>query len=1255
MKKILLAFVFLAFLIFEGRSQTVNIGDILCTDGSTEKPENYATSGKTAMGVVFYVDETDSRGWAVSQSNQASSIKWSSSAFYGYDIPQLSNYNNARNAMHDLDGKQNTAKIRNAGNANDFPAAWAVNYDNGWYLPSGGQLRYLYSCFPEINASLQLVGGTPFPINGSHYWWSSTEHTEFHAYDMNSGGSLGDYVKDNHANYPPNGIYVRQIRDFETQNSAHPTYHIGDLITNDDGSQGILFYVTPDQSDGWMVALNDVSPALPWGHGDVPGLANQTCSSPYGLLLNETDGYTNTKNIRAYQSGLNTAAHTVDFAHGWYLPTAGQLSKLFGALPFIEDHLEAYGTTLAEAEYWSSSEADGSHAFALTCAPSANVRAGHFILCDKSMNYRVRAVRNLRSILPQPEPEWPDNVIETDCNLPLEGNVWDVNLLYSTPDEVASYAPVVVGDIDGNGVVDILISHFNGNNYRTKTLDVYSGLDLSLEYRFNMQDSIYNTTGNYALCRYPLPNGSLQGAIFVHSYDRKIRSYAIDGTLLNVSDRATTCDGMVSFADFNGDGYPEVYAGSDIFDAATLKWLCSGPVNGNKGESYRGSAPGMVNSHRCYYAMSLASNVLGDAQQELICGNTIYDVNIVSRTNPSLNAITINKTITPPSGYSADGHVSLADFDLDGECEILVTRNDTDDHTMGIVYFYAYKPSNGQILFQKTVECLCTGYPLIGNINADPYPEIVFMEKQNYGPMYIYCWHYIPQGGLQTVWQYEHSDSSGQTGITLFDFNQDDIMELVYRDSDNLRIINGSGKSHVTGNDTIQPYNIYSRMMAAGTGCEYPVIADVNGDGSAEIVVSGLLDQYAYLPGYGGVHVFGSPGNWSPARSVWNQYMYHVTNVNEDLTIPTFCFDKATVFTAPDGTVRRPYNNFLQQAGYINQYAEPYNQSGYVEVNHYGEGCISYTYHGLTYTESGDYEYIIENPIGCDTLLTIHVQLGDTIHSKQYKSTCMAYTWNGITYDQSGVYEQSFTTEHGCDSIVTLYLNIGNQIMSNIVAEACDSYTWNGITYNHSGIYEQTFTTDQGCDSIVILDLTLKLSYNIGQIQGQSLIYYKTNGNFTYSIDPVPDCFGHEWSIDNGWTITYSPDSPECIVNINTPGIATLTVRVYTECGYVERSLVINHDARPNVVIYPNPTDGDFNIVLWGMQGDAVIVIYDYLGQYIGRFSVDTSIDGITVPYSLAGKAAGVYLVVVHNDHSIISKKVIKTTPATHGFYNWDW
>ena len=1233
----------------------VSIGDILCTDGSILSREAFPSSGKTAEGIVFYIDNTDTHGWAVALNNQSSSIKWC--RYYEYDIANLPNINNARNAMHDLDGHANTGIIRAEGNSSIFPAAWAVDYDNGWYLPSAGQLRHLYSCAPEINASLQVVGGTAIHYQYNFYWWSSTEHSPYHAFDMNSGGSTGDYLKDNSNNYPPTGIAVRQIRDFTIQQPIHPTYHIGDIITNNDGSRGILFYVSPDQTDGWMVALNDAASATPWGDNtDVPGLDNQTCAQPFGALLDETNGYANTGSIRNHQNGLATAANAVDYQHGWYLPTAGQLLKLFGSLAFIEDKLQTYGTTLAEDYYWSSSEANDSQAFGLSCAPTANVRAGHCVLALKSNPFRVRAVRNIILEDPVPVPGLPDNILEDDCNAPLHGSTWDVHLLYSTPgNPVASYAPVIAGDIDGNGLTDIVMAHYKGNNYRTNILDVYSGIDLSLQYRFNIQDSIYVSNGPYAIGKYPKPDGTLQGAIFVHGYDKRIRSYSINGTLLNVSDRPTMCDGMVSLADFNGDGYPEVYAGSDIFDAATLKWLCSGPENGNMGLSFRGAAVGVVNHHRCYFAMSLASNVLGDENQELICGNTLYNVNIVSRTNPSLNSVTVNKTITPPYGCSQDGHTSLADFDLDGECEVLVIRDDTDDHTLGTCHIYAYKPSTGQILFQRSIQCLCTGYPLIGNIDDDPHPEIVFLEKQSYSPMYIYCWRYTSQNGLTTIWQQPHNDLSGQTGITLFDFNQDNIMELVYRDSDNLRIINGSGKSHVTGNDTIRPYNLYARMMSAGTGCEYPIVADVNGDGSAEIIVAGLLDQSSYQCGYGGIHILGNPGSWAPARKVWNQYMYHVTNVNEDLTIPTYCFNRANVFTAPDGTIRRPYNNFLQQATYITPTGEPYNPGSYVEAEHYGEGCETYYFHGITYTESGDYEYLIENPLGCDTLLTVHVYLGDTVHATQYKSVCQPYIWNGITYEETGIYQQTFTSAQGCDSIVTLYLNVGEQIMTNIAVNTCDSYTWNGMTYTESGLYEQSFITAQGCDSIVILDLTIRASSYVSPIYGENLIYYETNGTYTYSIDPVPGCFGYEWSLEGPWSITSSPESPECTVNITSPGTATLKVRVYTECGYVERSLFINHDARPDIVIYPNPTQGEFNIVLYGMEGETVIVIYDYLGQFIGRFNVNADMHGTIVPYSLAGKAAGMYMVTAINRYHKVTKKVIKETPSSFGIFDWEW
>ena len=173
MKKIIVLFaIIVSSLLSFG--QSVNIGDILCTDQTIVSREDYHNSGKTAWGIVFYVNNSDSHGWAVALHDQASSIQWCSEHYYGYDIPNLPNYEDARAAMHDLNGSLNTDIIRNVDFALGFPAAWTVDYDNGWYLPSAGQLRYLYSNFPEVNASLQIVGGTTIPYWTNKYYWSST-------------------------------------------------------------------------------------------------------------------------------------------------------------------------------------------------------------------------------------------------------------------------------------------------------------------------------------------------------------------------------------------------------------------------------------------------------------------------------------------------------------------------------------------------------------------------------------------------------------------------------------------------------------------------------------------------------------------------------------------------------------------------------------------------------------------------------------------------------------------------------------------------------------------------------------------------------------------------------------------------------------------------------------------------------------------------------------------------------------------------
>ena len=513
----------------------------------------------------------------------------------------------------------------------------------------------------------------------------------------------------------------------------------------------------------------------------------------------------------------------------------------------------------------------------------------------------------------------PDNMMATDCSTDVTQQPWDAQVLHST-DDIHCYFVPLVGDIDGDGSIEIVAGKTVANNHHTSIVGIYRGTDLQQIGTINVAQQIYaGFIGPTALVRYPDGNGGMQGAIILHCFDNKLRSYDIHGQLLATSDINTPCEGTISVTDFNGDGWPEIYIGHSIYDAATLKRLCAGPQNSNMGRCWRGSNAELANC-----AMSFAADILGDPAPELICGNTLYHVQIASRTNAALNSVTEIKTVNIPSRIPQDGNVAVADFNMDGQLDVMVIVDGTPNDFSDSSYIYAYDPVSENILFVHGHYAKTIGYPMVGDIDGDGDLDFVYIDyKQPVSASRITAMTYHPGTGLQTKWQASHADESGQTSMTLFDFNQDGIMEIVYRDQDNLRIINGSGRSHRTGHDTIPFYNLYTKSMYAGTWKEYPVVADVNNDGRAEIVVcgktgSGLGWVGGQLMTIGGIHP------WAPARPVWNQYMYNVTNINRDLTVPFPPFHNASAFTDPQGIVRRPFNNFLQQATTLDQYGRPF-------------------------------------------------------------------------------------------------------------------------------------------------------------------------------------------------------------------------------------------------------------------------------------------------------------------------------------------
>jgi hypothetical protein len=203
-KQLLMTALFMALVVPFVNAQ-VKVGDILCEDNKVVSLDDFDSSNATAIGVVFYVDDSGEHGCAVDLQDEGL-FAWGG---YGADT-QLENYSRRGSAADDMDGKNNTKTILEL--KKNYPAFKAVNFSKGWYLPAAGQLKQLYKNLDDVNPSLEKVGDQIVRAIGITYW-SSTEYSDIDAWYLSTIGGL-DHTSNGYNDNKSGTRLVRSVIDF---------------------------------------------------------------------------------------------------------------------------------------------------------------------------------------------------------------------------------------------------------------------------------------------------------------------------------------------------------------------------------------------------------------------------------------------------------------------------------------------------------------------------------------------------------------------------------------------------------------------------------------------------------------------------------------------------------------------------------------------------------------------------------------------------------------------------------------------------------------------------------------------------------------------------------------------------------------------------------------------------------------------------------------------------------------------------------
>ncbi|MEL6344586.1 MAG: hypothetical protein AAFV53_15830 [Myxococcota bacterium] len=281
---------------------------------------------------------------------------------------------------------------------------------------------------------------------------------------------------------------------------------------------------------------------------------------------------------------------------------------------------------------------------------------------------------------------------------------------------------------------------------------------------------------------------------------------------------------MFTLADLEGDGQVEIITNDSI-------------LNGRTGQRIQQLSP----EPNIVYTLPSVGDINLDGRQEIVLGNKVFDA---------------DGRLLWQTGVVGDyGHWSaIVDVDGDPEGEVIMVGS-------GVVEVL---DADGTVL-ERTVtrSARQPGPPCVADFDGDGQVEIAWPSQGVFAAFEL---------DATPLWSTTVQDNSGLAGCSGYDFDGDGVYEILYADERELQVFDGA-----TG-ETLFSVSEHRSL----TIFEYPTIADIDLDGSTEILyTSSGAGSPASVTALG--H---ETSGWLRAGTAWGLHDFAVTNAPPSGRIP---------------------------------------------------------------------------------------------------------------------------------------------------------------------------------------------------------------------------------------------------------------------------------------------------------------------------------------------------------------------------------